>query len=168
MNYEAIAFWSQIVAFVLFVAAIVWVWQKSIAPAVAAAQKTSNERIALAERHRDEMSQAVEALKSGIDGAKRDAQAIKTRVAAQSAQEREAILAEAKAAGERVIRNAESELDRERASARVRLRGELLERALRIARADAERRVDDVVNTELVDRFVASLETVVRSAQVRT
>ncbi|MDQ2865142.1 MAG: hypothetical protein M3R51_02840 [Candidatus Eremiobacteraeota bacterium] len=158
MNYDAIAVWSQIVAFVLFVAAIMWVWQKSIAPAVANAQRASNERIALAERHRDEMRQAVESLEGGIAGAARDAESIKSRVATQAVHEREAIVAEARSVGERAIKNAQGELARSRAAARVSLRDRLADRALQIARGEAQRRVDDAGNTALVNGFLSSLE----------
>ncbi|MDP9025463.1 MAG: hypothetical protein M3N13_08825 [Candidatus Eremiobacteraeota bacterium] len=158
MNYEAVAFWSQIVAFVLFAAATVWVWQKSISPAVAAAQQASNDRIAVAERHRDEMLASVEMLKGGIDGAKRDAESMKQRVVVQAEHEREAIVAEATAAGERAIKNAQGELARARAAARQRLRSSLAERALQIARGDAERSLDDAGNARLVNGFVSSLE----------
>lgn len=158
MNYEAIAFWSQMVAFVLFVAAIIWVWQKSIEPAVASAQKASNERIALAERHRDEMLAAVETLKGGIQDAQRDGELMKERVVAQSTHERDAILADAKAAGERALKNAGGELDRARAAARESMRGQLAERALQIARGEAARSLDDGANARLVKNFVSSLE----------
>ena len=158
MNYETIAFWSQIVAFVLFVVAMIWVWQKSIAPAVANAQKASNERIALAERHRDEMLKAVELLRGGIDDARRDAESMKERVAAQAGHEREAIVREASAAGERALKNAAGELDRARAAARTSLRSELAARALELARDQAQKRLDEAGNARLVNGFLATLE----------
>ena len=46
MNYEEIAKWSDIVSAILFLAVMVWLWTKYIAPAVLAAQ----EGLALAER----------------------------------------------------------------------------------------------------------------------
>ncbi len=32
MNYDVIAFWSQIAAFVIFVAGTIYVWRKAVAP----------------------------------------------------------------------------------------------------------------------------------------
>jgi membrane protein implicated in regulation of membrane protease activity len=63
MNYDAIAFWSQIAGFVLFALALVWAWNKFLTPALATSAKASNERVALAERHREEMHAAVESLR---------------------------------------------------------------------------------------------------------
>ena len=69
MNYDAIAFWSQIAGFALFVACLFGRGQMADAGARGFIAKASNERIALAERHRDEMRAAVESLRHEIDGA---------------------------------------------------------------------------------------------------
>ena len=55
------------------------------------------------------------------------------------------------------MRNAEGELERARLAARDRLRIELIEKALRKARAQASGRVSDAVNTALVETTVADL-----------
>jgi F0F1-type ATP synthase membrane subunit b/b' len=68
------------------------------------------------------------------------------------------MLAEATEAGERALRDAGGELERARAAARLRLRDELLERALQIARHDAVERVGPALDSRLVERFVGSLE----------
>ncbi len=163
MNYEAVALWSQVISAILFIAVLVWMWVKFLQPAVLAAQQNANAAIAEAERHRDQAKAELESLRGAVDNAQRDAVAIKQRVEAQAKTECEAILAEARRAGDRTVRNAEGELDRSRVSARERLREELLDQALMLARAEAERRVDTAVNAQLVGAFLSNLERGVRA-----
>ncbi len=157
MNYDAIAFWSQIAGFVLFVVFLIWAAGKWIAPAITAAQKASNERIAQAERHRDEMTAALESLRHEIDGAKRDAQTIIERAKERAQHERDAIVAEAREAGARMVQNAEGELARARNAARERMREDLADKALAIARQSAMQRIDANVNSLLMKEFLGSL-----------
>lgn len=158
IDYEQIAKWSDIVSAILFLAVLVWMWMKYIAPAVMSAQANQNRQLAEAERHRDEAKAALELLRQEIDGAKHDAQLIAQRAADQAKHEADTTLAEANEAGERALRNARGELERARAAAREQLREELAAKALDLARREAENRVDGGVNARLVDRFVASLE----------
>jgi F0F1-type ATP synthase membrane subunit b/b' len=156
--YIQVAIWSQVVASILFLAVMVWLWFRFIQPAVLTAQDNSNKQIAEAERHRDEAKATLELLGGEIEGAKHDGELIKTRAAAQAEREYATGVAEATESGERALRNAGGELDRARASAREQLRVDLLDRALAQARIEAQRRVDASVNTVLVDRFIAGLE----------
>lgn len=158
MNYGAIAFYSQIVAAVLFAASIVWVWAKFIAPSVLAAQEKNNAQIAEAERHRDEAKAALDALQSEISAAERDAQTIKARAASLAAGEIAKAVAESRDIGVRAVRNAQGELARSRAAARERMREQMLEAALELARSEAGRRISPPVNARLVESFVESLE----------
>jgi len=158
MNYQAIAEWSQVISAVLFLAVLVWMWFKFIQPAVLAAQAAQNARINEAERHRDEAKAALEGLQGEIRLAQRDALAIKDRMTAYAAAEREAILREAREAGERAVRDAEGELARARAAARSQLRDELVEKALRVARENAARHMDAAADKKLSNAFVQSLE----------
>lgn len=158
MNYEAIAQWSQVASAVLFVAVMIWVWIKYLQPAVLSAQEATNAQIAQAERHRDEAKAALDALQGEVANAQRDAAAIKERAEAQGRSERDAIVREASEAGERAVRNAQGELGRGRAAARERLRDELLDKALHLARTRAAERVDARRNQELVSSFLATLE----------
>jgi F0F1-type ATP synthase membrane subunit b/b' len=158
MNYTLVAEYSQIASSVLFVVVMIWIWNKFIQPAIVVAQQNQNAKLAEAERHRDEAKAVLESLQGELGAAQSDAQAIKERVAAQAESEREAAIREAREAGERAVRNAQGELARSRAAARERLRDELLERALGIARIQATERVDASVNHELVTSFLGSLE----------
>ncbi len=154
MNYDLIAFWSQIAGFVLFAIALVWAWNKFLTPALAASAKASNDRVALAERHRAEMHAAVESLRRAIDGANLDAAAMLERVKLRAQHERDAILTEAKDAGERSVRNADGELARARMAASEQLREALASKALDIARTSAQMRIDSTANARLVQEFV--------------
>jgi len=158
VNYEEIAKWSQIISALFFYAVIVWLWIKFISPALQTAQTNKNKQIAEAERHRDEAKAALEALRHEIEGAKHDAGLIRARADEQARREASTIVEESREAGERALRNAQGELDRARAAARVGLRTEFVDKALALARADAQRKVDASINTQLVDRFAAALE----------
>lgn len=157
--YLQIAVWSQVVSSIVFLAALVFSWFKWLQPFVLTQQERSNEQIAEAERHRDEAKAALDALRDEIEGAHLDANLIEQRAGDQAAHERQAVLTEANEAGERVLHNAVGELERSRASARQRLRDEFVRKALALARSDAGRRIDDLANMKLVDRFVAALES---------
>ena len=158
LDYDAIAKWSQVGGFVLFAVATVWVFMKFLTPAIRTAAANTNNRIAEGERHRDEAKAAVEKLRGEIDGAKHDAVLIRERGEEAGRREATAIVAEAREAGERSLRNAQGELDRSRVSAREKFREELAQKALNLARGDAADRVDASVNSRLVDAFVSSLE----------
>jgi len=159
VNYEDIAVWSQVISALLFMGVLVWMWFKFIQPAVLAAQANHNKQIAEAERHRDEAKDSLNALRQEIDGAQRDAALIAQRANEQAARESETTIADARENGDRTLRSALGELDRARAAARETLRAELLERALEEARKSAAARVDAGTNTQLVNRFVSSLES---------
>ncbi|HUA09365.1 MAG TPA: ATP synthase F0 subunit B [Candidatus Acidoferrales bacterium] len=158
MNYDEIAKWSNVVSAVVFMAVIVYLWLRFVQPAVVAAQAKSNEMIKEAERHRDEAKAAIDVLQRELEGARRDAELIRERAREQAQREADAIVTDAKTSGERAVHNAQGELGRARAAARVRLRAELADKALDLAREQAQQRVDGALNERLVQGFVASLE----------
>ena len=155
--YLDIAIWSQAISSVVFIGALVYMWFRWLMPVFLAAQERSNRQIAEAERHRDEVKGALEALREEIGTARHDAELIEQRAADQAEHERQAALAEATDAGERALHNAQGELNRARVAAQARLRDELLEQALRLARDDAAKRINAAVSGRLIDRFIAGL-----------
>jgi F0F1-type ATP synthase membrane subunit b/b' len=167
MNYTAIAEYSQIASAALFFATMVWIWIKFIQPAVLTAQANANAQVAQAERHRDEARAVLGSLQGEVDAARRDATAIKERCVTQARAEHDALLKEAREAGERALRNAQGELQRARGAAQERFRDELLEHALHLARTQAAQRVDDPMNARLVASFLASLSQRQTSQAVR-
>jgi F-type H+-transporting ATPase subunit b len=156
--YENVAIWSQVISSILFLCVLVWLWMKYLQPAIMASQERVNKQIAEGERHRDEAKAMLDILQTEIEGANRDAEAIKQRAADQAQHETDATLAEAREAGQRALANANMEFDRSLAAARASLRVEMLDKALTRARAQAQQRVDASTDTTLVDRFIGSLE----------
>lgn len=160
--YFQIAVWSQIVSSILFIALLVYMWNRWLMPVVFAAQERSNRQIAEAERHRDEVKGALEALRHEIETARHDAALIAERASRRGEHERDLLVREATEAGERTLADADRELERARAAARQRLRDEIVQRALRVARDDAARRVGPDLDARFVDRFTNELEQAAR------
>lgn len=162
--YLQIAIWSQVASSVVFILVLIWMWFKFLMPVFLSAQERSNKQIAEAERHRDEVKAALDALQHEIETARHDADLITQRVAERIEHERLASLAEANEAGDRALRNAGNELERARAAANARLRDQVLERALQLARTTASQRIDGSLNARLVDRFIADLSNGARGS----
>jgi F0F1-type ATP synthase membrane subunit b/b' len=160
--YLEIAVWSQIVSSIVFIGVLVYMWKRWVMPVVLGAQQRSNEQIAQAERHRDEVKAALVALRGEIESAQHDAQLIEQRADARARHEREALLQETAEAGERALQDAGREIDRARAAARLRLREELLERALQLARNEAPKRVGPAIDARLVEQLGESLQSLAR------
>lgn len=156
--YYEIAIWSQAASSVLFLAVLIYMWYRFLLPVLLDAQARSNRQIAEAERHRDEVKGALGALQEEIESARRDAALIVSRADVHAGREHDALLKEAKDAGERSLRDAAGELERARAAGAAQLRDELVERALQIARGDAAARVGPEVDARLIEGFVGSLE----------
>jgi len=159
-QYLQIALWSQVVSSIVFIAVLIFIWFRWIMPVVMASQERSNRQIADAERHRDEVKGALEALRGEIETARHDGQLIEQRASGRAKHERDLLLNEAEEAGKRALADAERELDRALTAARHRLRDEMLERALALARNDAMQRVGPDLDARFVERFTGSLEQV--------
>ena len=160
--YLQIAVWSQIVSSIVFIGALVYMWFRFLLPVFMAAQERNNRQIAEAERHRDEVKVALETLHREIETAHHDAALIEERVGARAAHERQAMLDEAAEAGERALADARRELERALALGRLKLRDELVERALRVAREEAAGRVTPALDARFVDQLAGSLQETVR------
>ena len=156
-SYEALASGSQIVASLLFIVALVILWRKYLTPAVLASQARKNAELADAQARRDAALAETTVAQAEVVKADDDARAIRARAQTDAARTREKILADAKAEGERLERNAEGELERGRTSARDRLRTDLLEKAMQIAR-EASVHLDDATNRRLVGEAVDTAE----------
>jgi len=162
MSYLQLALWSQVVSSVIFIGVLVFMWFRWIMPVVLAAQERSNRQISDAERHRDEVKEALETLRAEIETARHDAQLIAQRAAGRAEHERELLLKEAAEAGERALADASRELERARAAAQHRLRDEILAQALHLARDEAKARVGPELDARFIERFAGSLEHAAR------
>ncbi len=158
MSYEAIALWSQVVAAVAFAAIVVWGFHKYLTPAINAATAAKNEEIRGMERRREDARKAVVLARAEVEQAENDAARIRTRIAHDADLEAANLVAEATREAERIVRNAEGELDRARLVARDKLRVDMIEKALNAARREAQSRIDERVNHELVRHFIDELE----------
>ncbi|MDQ6941046.1 MAG: hypothetical protein M3169_00835 [Candidatus Eremiobacteraeota bacterium] len=152
-----VALWSQVAGAVVFLVVLILLFRKYLIPAVDANEKARNAQIAEGEARRTRMQADASKARGEIETADRDATEIRSRVEHATERDRAHTLDEAKAEGERLVRNAEGELERARLAARDRLRIELIEKALQKARAQASGRVSDATNKALVDATVDDL-----------
>jgi F0F1-type ATP synthase membrane subunit b/b' len=157
LQFQQIAKWSQVVCAIVFLIFLIWAVRKYLVPAIESAAKARNAELAAAEKHRDAMKTEVAQARAGVEAADRDALAIANRAKEDAARERQRILDEAKADGERTVRNAEGELGRGRIAANAALRAEFIDRALTLARKEAAAKIDDRENLRLVNNTVDSL-----------
>jgi F0F1-type ATP synthase membrane subunit b/b' len=157
--YEQIALWSQILGSLAFVAVLLYIFRRFVAPAVVASQARKNAELIEAEQRRDAAKADVEVAKRELEAAQHEVVAITQRAGVDGKRERERLIAEATSEGERLVRNAEGELARGREAARVALRDELLEKALTVAREAASQRIDERKDRELVEAVLASIHT---------
>ena len=157
-SYEAISVWSQVIGASLFLILLILGFRKYLMPAVISAEKAKNAEIAETEARRDRAKTDVSVARGELEAADKDAESIRLRGRTDAQREHEKIVAEARADGERSVRNAEGELERARANAKDAFRAEMIERALQIARKDADARIDAATNAKLVNATVATLE----------
>jgi F0F1-type ATP synthase membrane subunit b/b' len=155
--FETVALWSQVAGAIVFLVVLVLLFRKYLIPAVVANEQARNAEIVDAEKRLARMRADAAKARVEVEVADRDAAEILSRVQRITARDREHVLAEANAEGDRLVRNAEGELDRARLVARDRLRIEFIEKALAQARAEAPARVDAAMNSELVRRTVDDL-----------
>jgi F0F1-type ATP synthase membrane subunit b/b' len=156
-TYEAIATYSQVVAAVLFIVVVVYLWNRFISPAVLASQARKNAELLDSEKRRDDARAELERAQAEVDRAEADVRAIAARAETDATRLHEKAIAEARAEGERLMNGAHGELARSRETARTHLRDELLERAMQIAR-DAASRLDETTNRRLVGEAVDTAE----------
>ncbi len=155
--YEQLSTGSQVVASILFIVALVILWRKYLTPAVLASQARKNAELADAEARRDVARAETTVAQGEVAKADDDARAIRARAQTDATRTREKILADAKAEAERLAHNAEGELERGRTAARDRLRTDLLEKAMQIAR-EASVHLDEATNRRLVGEAVDAAE----------
>jgi F0F1-type ATP synthase membrane subunit b/b' len=157
VSLETLAQVSQIVGAVVFIVAIIWIWNKFIAPGVRAYQQAKNAELAEAEARRDQMRADVEAARAEIATADDDCREIRARIDLAIERDKRKTVEDAKHEAERIVRNAEGELERARLAARDRLRIEFIEKALAKARVDAAARVTPAADHALVEATVNDL-----------
>ncbi len=154
MNFENIAQYSEIIGGFAFFAVAIWLFRKFVLPAVRAGEISRNSDLVTTEHRRDQLRTSVAEARREVEAADRDALAIAARAETDARHEHEAIIADARREGLRLIQNARGELDRGRIAGRDKLRIEFIEEALNRARKLAAQQLSDAGNARLVAKTV--------------
>lgn len=152
--WDTIAQWSEIIGGVAFIVVAVWLFRKLVLPVIVRTTERKNAELLDAEKHRDALRARVAEARERVAEADREASAIEARAFGDAQREHEQIVDEARREGTRLLLNAQGELERARIAARDDLRITFIEKALRRARELATARVDDALNTRLVERTI--------------
>jgi F-type H+-transporting ATPase subunit b len=151
-------FIAKVIDFVIFVAAIVWLYQRYLKAALIAHQEAENRKVAEATAQREAAEQSVAKARQAIEKAKADSQRMLEVGRAQALRLVEEELAAARQHAQRVLAHAAGELDRER----YRVRRELLELTVQSAHAEAlelaRRELDPAKQQILVEQLMSTLE----------
>lgn len=157
-NFTDPVFIAKVVDFIIFVVAIVWLWNRFLVKALVVHQETQNKIVAEAQLHRERAELAVAEARKAIEQAKVDGIRMVAVGKAQAAKliedERAAALEHAK----RIVAHAAGELERERYRVRRELLEETVERAHNKARELARLEIDPAKQQTLVERMMADLE----------
>jgi len=157
VNYESIAQYSEIFGGFAFVLVAVWLFRRFVLPAVRVGEEARNADLVNAEQRRDDLGHEVAEARAAVEAAERDALAILARSETDARHTQDAIIAEGRREGVRLLQNASGELERARISARDRLRIEFIEKALGRARELAAQELSAEANARLVARTVDEL-----------
>lgn len=151
-------FIAKIIDFVIFVGAIVWLFNAKGKPALIHHQETQNKIVEDAQAYRDKQEAAVATGATAAEQALVDAARMIEVGKAQAARlvEEERTAARERAA--RILAHASGELERERYRVRRLLLEETVERAHEHAQGLAKQEIDRPKQRMLVERLIADLE----------
>jgi len=151
-------FIAKVIDFVIFVVALVWIWNRYGSPMLVAQQEAQNKVVEDAASYRDQSAKVLEEAQRALDSAKVDSVRMVELGAAHAARLITEERAAAKEHGTRTIAHAQGELERER----YRVRRELLEETVNKAHAEArvlvERELSPAQQQGLIGHLVAGLE----------
>lgn len=161
MNLSDIAdpvFIAKVVDFVIFVVALIWIWNRYGSPMLVAQQEAQNKVVEDAAAYREQSEKVLVEAQLALESAKVDSVRMVELGQAHAAR----LVADERAAaeehGKRTIAHAHGELDRER----YRVRRELLEETVNKAHAEArvlvERELSPAQQQGLIGQLVAGLE----------
>jgi F-type H+-transporting ATPase subunit b len=156
-------FIAKLIDFAIFVAGLVYVYNRWLKQALVAHQEAQNRAVEEALVYRDRAEQSVEEAKAAVEKAKQDCVRMieLARAQAQRLVAEEGTSAQEYAA--RIVAHAQGELERER----YRVRRELLEDTVQRAHAAAhdivKNELTDAQQSTLVERFTNELETARRA-----
>ncbi|MDE9570163.1 F0F1 ATP synthase subunit B [Xenorhabdus bovienii] len=148
---------GQAIAFVLFVLfCMKYVWPPIMA-AIEKRQKEITDALASAERAKKNLDLAQANATDQLKKAKADAQAIIEQANKQKAQIIDDAKTEAELERNKIVAQAQAEIDAERKRAREKLRKQVAMLAIAGAEKIIERSVDEAANSDIVDKLVAEL-----------
>lgn len=151
-------FIAKLVNFIIFVAAVVFVYRKWGNPWLVAQQEAQNKVVEDAQNELTQARASIEAARRAVEQAKRDALRM---VDVGAAQAQRLVVEEGAAAQEharRVLAHAAGELERERYRVRRELLEQTVERATEEARGIVRRDLTPAKQDELVQRVLVTLE----------
>ena len=151
-------FLAKVVDFVIFVGAIIFVYERWGKSALVARQEAQNKLVEDADKHLERARAAVEAAQGEIIKAQSDSTRMVEVGSAQAQRLIQEERASAQAHAERVLAHASGELSRERYRVRLELLEETVERATTRARELIGAEVTPAKQRELVDNVLNGLE----------
>lgn len=157
-HFNDVVFLTKLFDFIVFVTAIVLVYNKYGKPALVSYQESQNRKVADAIAHRDRLEAAVATARANIDQATIDARRMIGVGDAQAARLVETEIAAAREHADRIVAHASGELERERYRVRRQLFEETVESAHAHAQDLAKHEIDAVKQQSLVERVIDRLE----------
>jgi F0F1-type ATP synthase membrane subunit b/b' len=151
-------FIAKVVDFIIFVVAIVWIWQRYLQRALVAAQEAQNKRFEDAVAARAENEGRVGLAAAGVEAARAAAARMIDVAASQAKRTAVETLAAAQEHSQRIVAHAAGELDRERYRVRREVLENTVERAYSRAKLLATGELDAVKQRALLDRSIDELE----------
>lgn len=149
-------FWIEILNFViLFVFLRIFAWPPLVR-AMEQRRKSVQEQLHAAQTEREEALRLREQQTRELAEAKTEAQVILDRAQRAAAEESRRLLEEARAAAERLQKQAQEEIGRERDAAVAALRGEMADLVVEAAGRLLRQRVDGDADRRLADEFILS------------
>jgi len=157
-HFNDAVFIAKLINFAVFVAAIVWLFNKYGKPALVAHQEAQNRIVEDAKKYREQSEAAVAQARGAIDQAKTDSERMIGVGEAQAKRLIEVERAAATAHAARILAHASGELERERYRVRRELLEETVDRAHRKAQELAKRDIDATRQQALVEQAISYLE----------
>ena len=151
-------FIAKIVDFVVFVIALVFVWNKAVAGQLESQQEKQNQEVEGAQHARVEAEAASENARAALDVAESDSKRMVEFGSAQAQRLVADTKVDAEAHATRVLAHANGELDRERYRVRRELLEDTVERAHEHARKIVADELDPPRQRALVEQLLSDLE----------
>ena len=149
-------FWT-VVIFLLLFAILAWKAYPAILGAVEAREKALNDALESAKKDREAAAAALAEQQKKLEQTREEAQKLIAEGRAAGDKVRVDVIAQAKAEHDAMLERARAEIQAERDRAVLELRREAVELAVRGASKVLEKNLDDAANRKIVDDYLASI-----------